>query len=74
MKKQNETGTQEVPIRPYTLKQLSCFYGVSTKTIRKWMKPFENEIGIKYGRYYMIPQVKIMFHHLGHPKMYTENV
>ncbi|MBI4929303.1 MAG: helix-turn-helix domain-containing protein [Bacteroidetes bacterium] len=67
-----ENKNQGVPLKPYTLKELARIYGVSTKTMHRWMEPFEKELGIKRGRYYTIPQVKMFFDNLSLPSIYNE--
>ena len=54
-------------VKPYSTKELSNIYGVSDKTLRKWMKPFEESIGKKQGHYYTVAQVEIIFSKLGMP-------
>lgn len=61
------TPTQEVFMQPYTISEIAKLYGVNYRTMRKWLKPFEKEIGIKTGRYFNIPQVKIIFSKLDYP-------
>ena len=56
-----------VYLKPYSLSELSRLYDVCVRTMRKWMEPFEEEIGAKRGRYYTISQVKIIFEKLGLP-------
>jgi len=58
----------ELTIRPYTHKELAVAYGVSWVTFRKWLKPYENEIGLKTGHFYNSRQVEIIFQRLGYPK------
>lgn len=73
--KENNNGenkNQGVPLKAYTLKELALIYDVSTKTMRRWMEPFEKELGPKRGRYYTIPQVKIVFDNLSLPSIYNE--
>jgi transposase len=70
--KQNENNSQGVALKPYTLKEISKIYGVSTKTMHRWMEPFKDEVGAKRGRYYTIPQVKIFFDNLSVPAIYNE--
>ncbi len=61
-------------IRPYSVKELASIYGVCDKTLKKWMKPFANEIGEKQGRYYTVAQVNVIFTKLGIPyKMKEEH-
>ena len=56
-----------IQIKPYTVLELARLYGVSDRTIKKWIKPFEQEIGKKIGYFYTIAQVKIIFEKLGLP-------
>jgi len=59
--------TTSVPLRPYSLTELSNLYSVCIKTMKKWMKPFIEEIGEKNGRFYTINQVKTIFLRIGVP-------
>jgi hypothetical protein len=63
----------KIQLKPYTLKELAVLYGVCKKTIKRWLKPIETEIGQHDGRYYTIPQVKVIFARLGYPANITEN-
>lgn len=45
---------------PMTLKELADRWGVSCKTVKKWLKPFEGEIGPRIGNVYSPHQVKII--------------
>lgn len=56
-----------IKLKPYTVKELSCLYGVDWRTIKNWIKPFEHELGKKLGRYYNIPQMEHIFNKLGYP-------
>ncbi len=56
-----------IEIRHYSTKELAKLYGVCDKTLLKWMKRFEKEIGPKEGRYFTIAQVKIIFEKIGWP-------
>ncbi|MDB5274462.1 MAG: hypothetical protein JWO58_2829 [Chitinophagaceae bacterium] len=60
--------SKSIDIKPYNLKDLSTIYGVCDKTLKKWLVPFEKEIGQKQGRYFNINQVKIIFDKLGVPQ------
>jgi hypothetical protein len=60
-------NTDTIEIKHYSHKELSVVYGVSDKTLHKWMKPFIEDIGKKQGRYYTIAQVEIIFARLGMP-------
>lgn len=55
------------PLKAYSLKELSGFYEVSTKTLRRWLEPFKKEIGDKRGNFFTIVQVKCIVTKLGIP-------
>ena len=54
-------------VRPYKFKELALLYEINPKTLRKWLHPFRDEIGLLNGGYYQIPQVEIIIHHIGIP-------
>jgi len=58
---------QEVPIRGYTMKELSVLYGVSTKCLRTWLEPHLEVVGKRKGRYFTTLQVRVIFDKLGLP-------
>jgi transposase len=58
---------QFITIKPYTIRELSLLYGVSRITFRRWLNKFKQELGNRAGRYYSIPQVKVIFKHLDFP-------
>ena len=43
-----------------TLKELADRWNVSVRTVRKWLKPFERDIGPRIGNVYSPHQVKII--------------
>ena len=43
-----------------SLKELSVRWKVSVKTVKKWLEPFEDEIGPRIGVFYTPHQVKII--------------
>lgn len=51
--------TTEEP-KAMSLKELSVRWKVSVKTVKKWLKPFEAEIGPRIGGFYTPHQVKII--------------
>jgi transposase len=55
------------PLRPYSVKELSGLYKVSEKTVRRWLVPFQAEIGKRVGWYYNARQVLVIFRRLGLP-------
>lgn len=48
-----------------TLAQLAAYYNVSRTTMRKWLKPFRNEIGPVEGNFYTPKQVQVIFDKIG---------
>lgn len=57
-----------IEIKQYKLKELAHLYNnISTKTLKKWLEPFKEEIGERKGHYYSIPQVRVIFKKLGYP-------
>lgn len=56
-----------VPLKKYNLKQLSELYGVNKRTMARWLKPFETEIGKRIGYYFSVAQVKTIFQKLDLP-------
>lgn len=54
-------------IKACTFKELTSLYGVSPKTMRKWLQPHLESIGKKISIYYTVKQVKIIFEKLGEP-------
>jgi transposase len=61
------TFTTTTEVKPYSTKEIAMLYGICDKTLKKWLKPFEEGIGKKTGRYYTIAQVNIIFDKLGMP-------
>lgn len=62
-----KTESTQIKLKPYSITELARIYGVDPRTLKKWLIPFEQEIGIKQGRFYQIPQVKIIFEKLSLP-------
>jgi hypothetical protein len=65
MKKEQVSITEILTV--LTLKEIAIKYGVSDRTVRKWLLPFQDKIGKKVGWYYSVNQVKIIFQCLGLP-------
>ncbi len=61
---------KKIKLDRYSVKELSAFYGVCHRTMKKWIRPFAVEIGDKNGRYYNANQVKLIFDKLGLPGDY----
>lgn len=56
-------------IRPHTHAELALLYGVSWKTLQRWLKRYEKEIGPKIGHFYSANQVNVIFRFIGPPQM-----
>ena len=61
---------KKIRLDRYSVKELSVFYDVCHRTMKKWIAPFSKDIGEKVGRYYNVNQVKIIFEKLGLPGDY----
>ena len=59
-----------IPLKPYSVTDLARIYGVCNRTFKKWVNEIK-EVGPKNGRYYSIPQVKIIFGNLQVPTQIT---
>ena len=71
----NQTASRtedSIELRPRNLKELSALYNISGKTFKRWLLPFEKEIGKRMGYYYTIPQVRKIFSLLGFPGVFYE--
>jgi len=60
--------TNEITVKHYTTTELSALYGVSTKTLKRWLRPLASVIGENDGRFFTILQVKLIFEKIGIPK------
>jgi len=63
----------EFDLRPCTPADLCKMYGVTRKTILRWLKPFAKEIGQRYGHFYNIAQVEKIVKILGVPGRMLED-
>ncbi|MFA6923619.1 MAG: hypothetical protein WC223_05125 [Bacteroidales bacterium] len=72
MNTENPEPKNTIHIRPYTLSEISAFYKVHYKTLKRWLSPFKDEIGQKNGKFYSIKQVEIIFKKLSFP--YDEDI
>ena len=66
-----KTESTQIKLKPYSMAELARIYGVDPRTLKKWLVPFENEIGVKQGRFFQIPQVKLIFDKLSLPTNLT---
>ena len=60
-------GDVSFTITPLSTKQLAKLYGISLKTLYRWLHPFTEVIGERNGRFYTNAQVKIIVQKLGIP-------
>ena len=66
---QNEPVIQKIPVKTYSVKEIAGLYSISNKTLKKWLTPFEKEIGERQGYFYYPKQVKVIFDKLGLPEI-----
>ena len=50
--------TPEPKYMPMSLNELASRWGVSCRTVRRWLKPFEAKIGPRVGNLYTAKQVE----------------
>ena len=65
---QTEPVIQKIPVKTYSVKEVAGLYGISSKTLTKWLTPFEKEIGERSGYFYYPKQIKVIFDKLGLPE------
>jgi len=63
----SRTSEHSVALKPYSTKELTELYGISRRTFNTWLTPFKEEVGTKFGRYYTVAQVQLIFKKLGWP-------
>lgn len=68
---ENISGSS-ILLRPHNLKELSALYSISSRTLKKWLQPFEKQIGERIGYLYTASQVKKIFELLGSPNILYE--
>lgn len=71
--KQETLITRKIQVRTYSVKEVADLYCISNKTLKKWLKPFENELGERMGYFYNPKQVRIIFEKLGLPGVINLN-
>ena len=65
---QMENETTKIRLRTYSVKEVAELYGISGKTLKKWLAPFEKEIGARVGYLYNPKQIRVIFDKLGFPE------
>jgi hypothetical protein len=58
---------EKIEIKPYSKQELADLYKIGVRSMTTWLKPFEKNIGKRYGRYYNLKQVRCIFEKLGLP-------
>ena len=62
------TERKTVAIKVYSIGELAALYEISVRTMNRWLKPHQEKIGKREGRFYSVKQVSIIFDQLGLPK------
>lgn len=65
---ENITAKKQIKVKAYTTKDLSVLYHTDKRTLRRWLTPYENEIGKRIGNIYTPKQVELIFQKLGVPR------
>ncbi len=60
-------------LRPYTKKEIADLYGRSVTSLTTMLKPYNEDIGKKIGRYYTVTQVSIIFKKLNPPDCFLKD-
>lgn len=60
-------------IKPQTKQELAHAYGVSPRTLNRWLTPFQDRIGPRMGHTYTPKQIRIIYELLGPPIPETSN-
>ena len=61
-----------VEVRAYSIGELAILYGISARTMNRWLKPHMEIVGKRQGRFYTVKQVELIFEQLGLPKDYDK--
>ncbi|MBS1636478.1 MAG: hypothetical protein JST26_11235 [Bacteroidetes bacterium] len=59
--------TDKFELKGYSKRELAEKYNISIRTFNTWLKPFEDKVGEKRGRYYTVNQVKTIIELIGLP-------
>lgn len=54
-------------IKPQTKQELAQAYGISPRTLNRWLTPFQEHIGPRMGHTYTPKQIRIIYDLLGSP-------
>jgi hypothetical protein len=56
-----------IPIRSYNKKNLCEIYGITYKTLRKWLKPHDDYLG-KNTKVFDAKKIEFIFFNFGYPR------
>lgn len=71
--KQDKLTARKIHVKTYSVNEMAGLYEISKKTLNKWLRPFEKEIGERRGHFYNPKQVGIIFEKLGLPEVVLSN-
>jgi hypothetical protein len=66
-------NNRTIEVRPYNIKELAGIYEVGRKTMVRWLKAHQANIGPKEGRLFTTLQVQTIFEVLGPPPWMNED-
>ena len=67
--KEKDSAIPSIQLRAYSKKEVAGLYKMSNKSLTKWLKLLEDELGPRVGHYYSPKQMEIIFREYGIPKM-----
>jgi hypothetical protein len=68
MKNEVDLSTK-IQLKAYSPREVAELYDISNRILKKWLTPFENEIGPRIGHYYSPKQMMVIFEKLGIPHL-----
>lgn len=68
-----KTAFEKKDLRPYSKKELANLYNRSVTSFNTILKPYEEDIGKKIGRYYTVAQVGVVFKKLNPPDCFLKD-
>ena len=66
-KKQYYTAEGNLIVKPYRLSDLAAIFDVNTKTMRKWLDRYPDNLGKREGKYFSVRQVEFCLDKFGLP-------
>jgi len=58
-----------IELKAYSKSEVADLYKISTKSLKTWLDPLEDELGPRIGRFYSPKQIEIIFKKYGIPKV-----